>query len=124
MRKATYTIPRAAGDAADAELSVIEAVGGVDANVKRWATQFKEQPKPKVEKRSIAGLDVTVVELEGTFLGGGMMGPSDPQPGMKMLAAIVEGDPETFFKMTGPIKTVTAARGELDQLLGSLKKAN
>ena len=33
MRKATYKIPKAAGDAEDAELSVSQAGGSVDMNV-------------------------------------------------------------------------------------------
>src|SRR5207302_1911498 len=42
MRKATYKIPKAAGDAEDAELAVSSAGGGVDANIKRWEQQFGE----------------------------------------------------------------------------------
>ncbi len=40
MRKATYVIPRAAGDAEDGELSVSQAGGTVDQNVARWAQQL------------------------------------------------------------------------------------
>src|SRR5687767_6167407 len=43
MRKATYKIPKVAGDPEDAELSVSTAGGTVEANVTRWEGQFTEK---------------------------------------------------------------------------------
>lgn len=122
MRKATYKIARAAGDAEDAELTVSAAAGGVEPNVKRWAGQFGNA-EPKTEKKKVNGLDVTVVEIKGTFSGGGpMMGaPAEPKDKQMLLGAIVDaGDRQHFFKMTGPEKTVTAARPDFDKLVASL----
>ncbi len=121
MRKATYKIPRAAGDTEDAELTVSAAAGGVEANVKRWAGQFGSA-EPKTEKKKVNGLDVTVVEIKGTFSGGGMMGaPSAPKEKQMLLGAVVDaGDRQHFFKMTGPEKTVAAARPDFDKLVASL----
>src|SRR5688572_60033 len=51
MRKATYKIAKAGGDAEDAELTVTAAAGGVDANVTRWAGQFGNV-EPKKELRT------------------------------------------------------------------------
>lgn len=122
MRKATYKIPRAEGDSEDAELTVSAAAGGVDANVKRWAGQFGDA-KAETEKRKVGDLDVTVVQIKGTFAAGGMMGaPSSPKEKQMLLGAIVDvGDRQHFFKMTGPEKTVTAARPDFEKLVSSLR---
>jgi len=123
MRKATYKIARAAGDTEDAELTVSAASGGVEANVKRWSGQFGDAA-PKTETRKVGGLVVTVVEIRGTFAsGGGMMGgPSTPKDKFMLLGAVVDGGAQQhFFKMTGPEKTVSAARKDFDALVASLR---
>ncbi len=122
MRKATYRIPKASGDAEDAELTVTSAGGSVQANVDRWAAQFGGAT-PKTVDRNVNGLEVTVVELKGTFAGGGpMMGGSGPKEKFMLLGAIVKGNETAhFFKLTGPEKTVTAARADFDALVGSLR---
>lgn len=122
MRKATYKIPKAAGDSEDAELSVSVAAGGVDANVKRWADQFGDDA-PKVEQRNPNGLKVTVVEIKGTYAAAPMMGgPATPQPGYMLLGAVVDGgERQHFFKMTGPEKTVSAARADFDAFVSSFR---
>ncbi len=122
MRKATYKIPKAKGDSEDAEVSVISAGGGLDANIDRWAGQFEGKPKPKRSTKKVGELDVTLVELDGTFNGGGMPGaaPSAPKAKWRMLAAIVEvGGQTTFFKLTGPDATVNGARKDFDALVAS-----
>ncbi|WP_437283274.1 hypothetical protein WME90_22650 [Sorangium sp. So ce375] len=127
MRKATYKIKRAAGDAEDAELSVSQAGGSVDANITRWAGQFsqKSDDSPKRTDLKAGDLKVTVVEVKGTFAGSGMPGmpASDPKPNYALLGAIAETPSGGlwFFKMTGPEKTVTAARPDFDKLVNSLR---
>jgi hypothetical protein len=123
MRKATYKIPKVAGDAEDAELTVSAAAGGVDANIKRWSGQFGNA-EAKTEPRNPNGLKVTVVEIKGTFAsGGGMMGgPSTPKEKYMLLGAVVDGgDRQHFFKMTGPEKTVTAAKKDFDAFVASFR---
>lgn len=123
MRKATYKITKAAGDPEDAEMSVTQVGGGVDANVQRWAGQFQDsKDAPKRTQRTVGAIKVTVVEMHGTFSGSGMPGApaAGPKKGYGLLGAIVEStDPPYFFKMTGPDKTVTAARADFDKLVGS-----
>jgi hypothetical protein len=124
MRKATYRIPRAEGDGEDAELTVTQVGGSVDDNVRRWEGQFKEGEKAKTMSRKVGELAVTVVELEGTFTGGGMpgMAPGEPKAGWALLAAIADtAGGAHFFKMTGPKKTVQAARAELEELCASFQ---
>lgn len=126
MRKATYRIPKAAGDAEDGEMSVSQAGGSIDANIKRWTGQFenaKDEDTKRFEKK-VGDFKVTVVEIKGTFTGSGMPGapPGPPKPQYAMLGAIVEtsGSPH-FFKLTGPEKTVAAARSDFDKMVDSFR---
>jgi hypothetical protein len=122
MRLATYRVPRAPGDAADAELAITRAGGSADANAERWIHQFDEaaQKTAKRTTRSVGLAEVAIVEVKGAY-SGGMGKESSPQPGWAMIGAIVPsaGMPY-FFKLTGPAKSVLAARGEFDALIGSL----
>ena len=124
MRLATRRVPKLAGDVEDPEIYVMQAGGSVDANVERWIGQFDEASRKtaKRSKRTVKGLAVTVLEVEGKFLGG--MGPGkQEEEGWALLGAIVEtpGSPY-FFKMTGPKKSVQAARADFDALLSSLER--
>lgn len=132
MRAATYLIPAASGDSEGAECAVFMNIGGgVDANLKRWIGQF-EQPdgssseaKAQQKKETINGFPVTLVDLTGTFTGGGvaMGGPATKKSAYRLLGAIVETPQgEVFFKLTGPAKTVQAAQSEFQSLLKSLKQ--
>jgi hypothetical protein len=124
MRKATYKIGKTAGDADDPEMSVMQAGGGLDANIDRWAGQFGGTKDVKRTKVKAGSFDVTVVEIKGTFAGSGMPGApaAGPKEHWALLGAIVEGvDPPYFFKMTGPEKSVAAARPDFDKLVASLR---
>jgi hypothetical protein len=125
MRKATYRISRASGDAEDAELSVSQAGGTVALNIQRWAGQFEQKSPDAVKRteRTVAGLKVTLVEVQGTLTGSGMPGapPAPPKPSYALLGAIVETEGTfTFFKLTGPEKTLTLARADFDKLIDSI----
>lgn len=122
MRKATFKVPKVAGDTEDAELAVSSASGGVEPNVQRWAKQFGDA-QAKTEPRTVNGLKVTVVEIKGTFAGGGpMMGAAAaPKPNQMLLGAIVDsGDSQEFFKLVGPEKTVTAAKPDFEKFVSTL----
>ncbi|MBI4951003.1 MAG: hypothetical protein HY908_03150 [Myxococcales bacterium] len=125
FRKAAYRVPRAPGDAADGELTVVVAGGGVGQNIERWKSQFElDRTDPlKVDERQIAGMKLTLVELHGAFKGSGMPGEkTEPRPGWAMLAAVVPTRPQAyFFKLTGPRATVEAAKSGFDALLASLR---
>jgi hypothetical protein len=134
MRVVTYRVPAAKGDAESAELAVFYfgagKGGSVDANVQRWVNQFQRPDGSSVEKdakrkqETISGLPVMMVDVKGTYSGGGpMMGPATPKPGYRLLGAIVEG-PEgaIFFKLTGPEKTVTGAEKPFRKMIEGMKK--
>ncbi|RJS22007.1 hypothetical protein DRW03_15750 [Corallococcus sp. H22C18031201] len=135
MRAATYKLPAAKGDAEGAELAVFYfgagQGGAVGDNVKRWLGQFQRPDGTSVEKdaktktEKVNGLNVTTVDVKGTYAGGGpMMGPSAPKPGYRLLGAIVEGaEGPLFFKLTGPEKSVAAAEKGFRKLVESVKSA-
>jgi hypothetical protein len=120
MRLATYRIPRAPGDTEDAELSITQAGGSVEANADRWVGQFDAagQRTAKRSTRNVGALTVTTVEVQGKFEGG--MG-KDAGTGWALLGAIIAtpGTPH-FFKLTGPAKTVLAARAEFEAMMATL----
>ena len=120
MRIATYRVPHVPGDTEDGDLSITQAGGSVEANAARWIAQFDE-PSQKSAKRStrkVGPLEITIVEAKGSYTGmaAGARATSD----RALLGAIVPtpGMPH-FFKLTGPAKTVLAARAEFDALVAS-----
>jgi hypothetical protein len=129
MRLATYSIP-AGGGASDARCAVYYfgpgQGGGVENNVERWIGEFESGAKPQRVSRTVDGMPVSTVRVRGTYvahaaMGGG--GESGPQPHHELYGAVVEGpNGALFFKLTGPEKTVEAAAGDFDRMLGSLKK--
>ena len=122
MRLATYRVPRTAGDAEDAELSITQAGGSVEANADRWIGQFDTaaQKTAKRGTRKVGVLEVTTVEVQGAYSGGMGKDPSS-RTGWALLGAIVStrGMPH-FFKLTGPAKSVLAARADFDAMLTTL----
>jgi hypothetical protein len=127
MRKATYKVAHVAGDSEDAELAVSLAGGDTEANITRWEGQFEGSPKAKRSELQVDGVKVIVVEITGAFMGGGMGGPSGKKANFMMLGAMARdgsqgaGAQSTFFKLTGPEKSVRAAQGDFQKLLKSLK---
>ncbi len=120
MRLATYKIPRAASDSEDAELAVTRAGGDLQSNVDRWKGQFQGDTKVEQSQKTVHGLAVTIVKIEGTY-GGGMDPSAAARPGWAMLAAIVATkDLPYFFKMTGPVATVRAAQKPFEAMLDGL----
>jgi hypothetical protein len=129
MRAATYTIPAVPGDAEPGECGVYyfgKGHGGdTEANIARWAGQFEGGPTPKRTTKAVAGMTIQIVEISGTYLApsGPMMQSQGKKAGYSLLGAIVPApEGSIFFKLTGPTKTVAAARPDFDALLASLKK--
>lgn len=133
MRVAQYTVPRAAGDTADAEL-VVYYFGGsggtVEANIERWVGQMQQpdgRPSSAVMKRqsrTVNGMKVTLVDVPGTYVA--EMTPGSPQrhnsPNFHLRAAVIETSNGPYFiKLTGPAKTVAAAEKSFEAFLTSVK---
>ncbi len=102
-----------------ARITVSTALGGVDANLKRWFDQFSQpdgsatKDKAKVEKMDVAGQTIHFVDIPGTFADGGGAGPFQQAPTVKrenyrLLGAIIETKDLGlhFIKITGPAESV------------------
>ncbi|HSS20635.1 MAG TPA: hypothetical protein VLL54_11220 [Pyrinomonadaceae bacterium] len=119
MRLAQYKLPQAEGDTEDALLVVYyfgPGQGGTpQANIDRWVGQVKQpdgsesKDKAKTGAMTVNGLQVTTVDVRGTY-SGGMSQDSAPKNSASMYrlrGAIVETPKGSYFiKLTGPEKTV------------------
>ncbi len=129
MRVATYSVPAAGGDAEGGECAVFffgsGQGGNVDANIERWAAQFKEPGKPARSAKKVNGLDVTLVQIAGTYLApsGPMMQSQGEKSHYRLIGAIVAApEGSVFFKLTGPAKTVAAAEPDFNAMVNTLSK--
>ncbi len=130
MRKASYEVPHVATDTEDGDLAVFYfgpgQGGSIDANVDRWVKQFTGVAPGDVKRadREANGLHQHTVEItNGTFDAGSMsMAAATPKKDYALQGAIVEAPSGAyFFKMTGPAKTIAAARTAFLQLLDSVR---
>jgi len=116
------------GPGGPAELTVFHFGAGqggdVEANIQRWLGQIVPQPGTQPQRKNLEanGLRITWVDAEGTLQPGQMgMGPSSPQPGSRLLGAVVEGPGGPWFlKATGPDLTLAPQRLAF---LGMLQRA-
>jgi hypothetical protein len=120
MRVAQYLLPRAEGDAEDAALVVYyfgQGQGGsVEANLDRWVNQMQQpdgrpsKERAKTETMTVNGLNVTLLDVTGTYLGSDMGGggPQQSKSSSRMRAAVIETPKGAYFiKLVGPEKTVS-----------------
>jgi hypothetical protein len=123
MRIATYSVPHAASDTVDGDVSVTRAGGDVTSNIERWAGQFAGAEAPTPQTHTVHGIEVTIVQIEGVYTNG-MSASAKPQAGWALLAAIVKtpGMPY-FFKLTGPAATVHGARAAFNAMIDGIHSA-
>jgi len=131
MRRAQLAIPKAAGDKEDGELVLFAFPGGagtVEANIERWAGQFRgddnQPPMPKSSKAKGQNTEVTKVELSGRYVA--PLAPGSPdtvnKPDFELVGLIViTPDISYFFKAVGPKATMKAAAKDFDALVASIK---
>jgi hypothetical protein len=133
MRVAEFTLPRAAGDAEDAQLVVyyFSGQGGsVQANIDRWVGQM-QQPGGKPSgataqrtTRKVNGLAVTLLDISGTYVAEMSPGATERnnKPNFRLRAGVVEtANGPYYIKLTGPEKTITKWDQAFEQFVGSLK---
>ena len=127
MRAAQAVIP---GPDGEGQLTVFHfgpgGGGGVESNLQRWAGQVEQDadiPSIRDQFDNAAGLRVTWIDIQGTLLPSTMgAGPTEPQPGSRLLGAVVEGEGGPwFFKATGPAETLAKGR---DALIAMLQAAS
>jgi hypothetical protein len=116
-------------------VTVMGAGGTIEANIERWITQFaqpdgsRSKDKAKVEKKKLAGIEVHLVDISGTykdmpagpFAGGKAIDRKD----YRMLAAIVPGGPNVgnyFIKFYGPAEVIKENEKAFHKMIESLEK--
>ncbi len=123
-----FAVPAVEGDELEGRVTVMAAGGSIDANIKRWFGQFKQpdgsstEKRAKVEEKEIAGQEVHLVDLAGTF--SDRRGPAFPaveREKYRMLAAIIVTDEAQFFiKFYGPRKTVGENKKRFEKMIAGL----
>lgn len=112
-----FAITAVENDQADGRLTIMAASGGVQPNIDRWYGQFSQpdggstRQRAKVTRLKIAGHDVHLVDLAGTYKDQrGPVGPATERPNYRMLAAIVttRAGQDYFLKLYGPQRTIAA----------------
>ena len=109
MRIAQLNIP---GDNGECEIAVFSGIGGgVDANLERWYSQFKNKEGSRPSETVIRNqfynnnLEIITSYINGTYLKSsmGMGGATTELENYALMAAIVLTDSEPYyFKGTGP----------------------
>jgi len=125
FRALQYAVPALGVNAPAAELvfSVFPAGDGgpVDANLDRWANQFRSGTAAAESKRSqstVNGMQVSRVESVGDYMG---MGAAAPRPGYMQLGAIVQAPGRTvFMKVVGPQATVESNRAAFEAMIAGM----
>jgi hypothetical protein len=96
--------------------------GPVDANLDRWANQFRAGAGAAESKRTtqtVNGMKVWRIESVGDYMG---MGAPAPRPGQMQLGAIVEAPGrKVFMKLVGPQATVESNRAAFDAMVAGAK---
>ena len=115
-----FRVPRAEGDAADAEVRIFKGIGGgKDTNLNRWKGQF-DPPEGKQYEIKIAGRPAYVLDVSGKFLGG----PGSPMPreGWRLIGVHFDGTKQPYHvTFRGPAATVEKNKKEFEDWLKSFK---
>jgi hypothetical protein len=132
MRMAQYRIAPSSGDSDAGECALFHFPGqggSVEANIDRWVGQFQQpdgspsKDHASTETFTANGLNVTYVDVTGTYSGGmSMTAPSQPKPGYRMVAGVIETSQGPWFmKCTGPAATMEATAPGLKAMLRSAR---
>jgi len=135
MRTYQFKLPRADGDAEDAELVVFFFEGGAGSaadNIKRWQGMFAPpagktiDDVSKVEKFKVDQANVTYLDVSGTFLSKNP--PFDPKAKTEKKAdfrrfGVIFDSPggQYFLTLTGPARTLEQHKKSFDAWLKNFK---
>jgi hypothetical protein len=80
----------------------------------------------KRERKEVAGLQVTFVDVSGAYSGRhGQAAPASPQPGYRMIVAVIPvGDQLHFVKAVGPEQTIAANVEAINTFVSSVQRRN
>jgi hypothetical protein len=134
MRLTQFKLPKAEGDAEDAELIVFYFKGGsgsADDNLKRQLAKFrpaegKDKVEAKVEKIKVGSVEAPYQDITGTFLQ--KKRPFDPadkgveKANYRQLYVILVTDKGDFYPtLVGPAKTVEKHKKDFEDWLKNFK---
>jgi hypothetical protein len=115
-------------------VTVMGAGGSIKDNIDRWVNQFqkpddKSKLRQKVEKKKVAGLQVEIVDIAGTYKdtpGGPFAGGKTvDRANYRMLGAIISGGPSVgnyFIKFYGPEEIIKEHEKAFHKMIESLEK--
>ena len=128
MRLAQYSLPKAAGDSEDAELSVFAFPGGsgsLKANLARQTAAFVDAGRTATDKQiKVGGQDATLQDVAGTFKKKPFPMADDFKPveNYRQLYVVFEvGKEQVYIKLIGPKDTVAKHKAEFEAFLASFK---
>ncbi len=121
MRLAQYE-----ADNGEVVIAFSQAGGSVEDNISRWANQVTQngQPvSPDVQRLTVAGFPVSIVDLAGTYSEGGMTGAPTVHSSYAVKGAIIDlGATKTFIKMTGPISLVDDHASNFENMIRGIAR--
>jgi len=122
MRNAEYFVGEGEDEAVLTIFHFPGMGGSIEENVERWTGQFRDGEDAEVETKTIGGLEVTTIDVSGTFASSMGMGGGEPLADTRLLGAIVQApDGPVFFKLLGPKTTVTEAEDAFAALVQSFE---
>lgn len=132
LRAYQFRVPKVKEDAADAELSIQDARGSIEENIKRRKAEFtppegkKIDDVFKVEKLKIGKANATVMDVSGTYLYKERPQAPDssavPKPDYRMIAVVFDTkDGSYFIRLIGPEKTVAHHQKGFEEWLKAFK---
>lgn len=125
-----FSAPASEGDEQAGRMTIMAAGGSVEANIERWYAQFKQPDggktadSAKTEKKEIAGVEVHLVDIAGTFTDRpNPMTAGVERENYRMLAAILVGDKigQYFVKFYGPEKTIEEQQKAFVEMIEGLE---
>lgn len=119
-----FAVDAAEGDAAGGRLTIMGAGGSVEQNIERWEGQFSDTNRSDKTKKKVAGCEVHLVDLSGTFKDQrGPFAPATMRKDYRMIAAIIvsEKSGKYFVKLYGPEKTIAANKEAFDKMIDGLQ---
>ncbi len=125
-----FSAPAAEADEQPGRMTIMAAGGSVTANIERWYAQFKQPDggqtadTAKTEKKEIAGIEVHLVDIAGTFTDRpNPMAAGVERENYRMLAAILVGDKigQYFVKFYGPAKTIEEQQKAFVEMIEGLE---
>jgi len=129
--EAEFATPPAKDDETPGRLTAMGAGGSMQQNVDRWVSQFVGEgdaaAKPKLDKLTVSGLEVHIVDLSGTYKdtpGGPFAGKAPVmRDNYRMLGAIIQTKDagNYFLKLYGPKATINEAEKGFHEMVKSLK---